>query len=243
MSNTSNNTYSFSGQMKFDPSLKTTSTGKAFLPITVEADKATISVALFEEVATALAAQARQGTQIIVQGYQNQRKDPQSGYWYNSAIGTAYSLDNGNTWVDQKSLRQQGQQQTSGFQPPVNQQTQHLQQCQQQFQQPQPQPLQQQPVQPQTPQQPPAQQAQGQAQQQSRDQFLNSNQYRGNQPPSAAATQAQQDLYSPPSLQQSGSPVADQLQQSASQPAAAPQPPAPTSDKPVDEFDDSKIPF
>ena len=157
MTQDNTNTYRFSGHLKFDPALKTTAAGKPFLPLTVEGGNATISVALFDEIATALAGQAQQGTPIIVQGTQNQRKDPQSGYWYNSAVCTAYSLDNGQSWVDQKSLRQhqfQTQQGAGNQQQPVNPQVAHIQQCQQQFQQTPAQPQQGQPQQHQQPQAP-----------------------------------------------------------------------------------------
>ena len=229
------NTYSFSGRIKFDPALKTTAAGKSFLPVTVESDNSCISVALFEELATALAAQARQGTPVVVQGYLGQRKDPQSGYWYNSSVCTSYSLDNGNTWVDQKSLKQQQYQTQQGQQQ--NQQVQHLQQCQSQFQQ-QPtqshQPQQQQPTQAQPPiqtiqpQTPAPQQAQAQVQQaqaqsqaqvppaqtapaQTREQFLNTNQYTGNQPPSTEAVAAQKDLYSGPQAAPASAPAQKKL--------------------------------
>ena len=147
------NTYTYQGALKFAVDLKTTATGKAFLPVTIEQDSSAISAAMFEEVAVSFSSMVQQGSQVMIRGYQNQRKDSKSGWWHNSAIVTAFSVDNGNTWVDQKSLRQQ-QFQQQGQNPQVA----HLQECQAQFQQP--------PVQQAQPQQQAPQQAQSQAEQQ-----------------------------------------------------------------------------
>ena len=68
------------------------------------------------------------------------------------------------------------------------------------------------------PQQPAPKQAATQVQQ-TREQFLNTNQYTGNQPPSAEAVKAQSDLYAPPSTQQPQPHIADGQQQTPAQPA------------------------
>jgi DNA polymerase III alpha subunit len=234
------NEFVFEGAVKWPPTLKTTANGNPLLPLTLEQDKASISMVLFQEVATALAAVVQQGSVVMVRGYQNQRKDSSSGYYHNSAVGNSYSLDSGQTWVSEQSLKQQYQTQQGQQQNP---QVAHLQQCQSQFQQ-QPaqshQPQQQQPTQAQPPiqtiqpQQPAPKQAATQVQQ-TREQFLNTNQYTGNQPPSAEAVKAQADLYAPPSTQQPQPHIVSNDQQSSAQA----QPPAQSSD----DFGSDSIPF
>ena len=199
------NEFVFEGAVKWPPTLKTTANNNPLLPLTLEQDKASISMVLFQEVASSLAAEIQQGSIVMVKGYQNQRQDQKSNWWHNAAVANEYSLDSGKTWVSEQSLKQQYQTQQG-----QNPQVAHLQQCQQQFQQ--------QPTQQHQTQQG-QQAAQAQTQTQTREQFLNTNQYQ-NQPPSPAATAAQRDLYSPPTGQQSGQQTpahtADGQQQTAS---------------------------
>ena len=261
------NSFEYEGALKFPINLKTSASGKSFLPITLQNDKSAISTVLFEETAESLARIAQQGDTIRVRGYQNQRQDQQTNYWHNTCVSTAYSADGGKTWIDQKTLRQQQHQfQQQEGQQPVNPQVEHLQQCQQQFQQQPPAPQQQAPMQQHQSQQTAPQQAPMQSQvqqaqapsvnphpgrtqgtppapQQSREQFLNSNPYQ-NPPPSAAAVAAQQNLYSASPVQQQLAPQAgaqDQVGQPNQQSQAAPaQQQAPAAQPPAPDkgFDD-----
>ena len=174
------------GTVRYAPALKPISNGRNLLPLSIEDENGFIPVVVFSPLAETLAQQLGQGMQVSLSGRINAKKDPQSGYWYSSLIANKYSLD-GTNWVDESQCQQQQplQQVIQGFQQPqqqpvrtpaqqsqafqqpqVNQQVQHLQQCQSQFEQQAPQQHQRQPAQ------------QQQQPKQSRDEFLSTNQYR-----------------------------------------------------------------
>ena len=199
-----NNHFSYTGQISFMPQLRTTSNGGQFLPITLRQESSSVSIALFDVLATTVANSAATGQTISIEGWMTSRKNQKTGYFETSLNGQRLSLDNGRTWYTAEP-KQQAQQNQQVQGQPVQQQTLHQQV--QGFRQPpqsQPQPQQQQQSQvlpqsgqtqqPQMTQSQPVtqqQQFQQQAPQQTREQFLDSNPYR-QQPPSPQAQQAQQ---------------------------------------------------
>ena len=204
-----NNHFSYTGQISFMPMIRNTSNGGQFLPITLKQQSSSVSIALFDSLATVVANNATTGQELSIEGWMTSRKNQKTQYFETSLNGQRLSLDGGKTWHTSEP-RQQVQQQSTlhqqvqGFRQTPQQQTQPQIQTQSgqtnqpQTQQPQQQPQQQsqpqQMQQQQAPQQNPAPQ-QHQAQPASMAEFLNSNPYRQGQPVSQEAAQAQQQLY------------------------------------------------
>ena len=194
----SSNSWQYVGQVKFSPTLRTLAGGKSFLSVTVDNGNSGMSGVMFGVLAEAFHVMTGQGNTVSLTGYINQRKDSNTGYYQNSLICQAFSVDGGSSWHTEQSLKGQQQaqyqpqqqplqqaiqgfqqpqqqpvrtpaQQSQAFQEPAqNQQVAHLQQCQKQFQQQAPQQHQRQPMQSQPTQ--------------SRDEFLSTNQYRQQSP-------------------------------------------------------------
>ena len=194
----SSNSWQYVGQVKFSPTLRTLAGGKSFLSVTVDNGNSGMSGVMFGVLAEAFHVMTGQGNTVSLTGYINQRKDSNTGYYQNSLICQAFSVDGGSSWHTEQSLKGQQQaqyqpqqqplqqaiqgfqqpqqqpvrtpaQQSQAFQEPAqNQQVAHLQQCQKQFQQQPPQQHQRQPMQSQPTQ--------------SRDEFLSTNQYRQQSP-------------------------------------------------------------
>ena len=248
--NSNSNSWQYSGAVKFSPTLRTSAGGKIFLSVTVDDGNSGMSAIMFGVMAEAFNVMTGQGNAVNLQGYINQRKDNKTGYYQNSLICQAFSVDGGASWHTEQSLKGQQQaqnqpqqqsqpqnavflQEQQGRKPPQFQQQQQqqipMQVQQQQSVRPQAQKSEQfqQPVQNEQVQH--LQQCQSQFQQQPAQQPIDGFQDRPGQQEagiSKQAVEAQQKLYGQDS----------QPQQPAQQQNAAVQ-------SEIDDFDSQPIPF
>ena len=106
MSNFRENSFIYDGNVKFNLQLRKSRAGKSYLYTTFEGDNSSVNITFFGVLAEALAAQATQGTSVIVKGYQSSRKGT-DGYYQNQAIAREFSLNGGREWVTEQSLQSQ----------------------------------------------------------------------------------------------------------------------------------------
>ena len=109
MSNFRENSFIYDGNVKFNLQLRKSRTGKSYMYATFQGDNSSINVTFFSSLAEALAAQASQGTPVIVKGYQTSRKGS-DGYYQNQAIAREFSLNGGRDWVTEQSIQSQNHQ-------------------------------------------------------------------------------------------------------------------------------------
>ena len=245
MNNNNSNGWKYTGNVKFSPTLRTSAGGKSFLSVTVDDGNSGMSAIMFGVMAEAFNVMTGQGNAVNLQGYINQRKDAKTGYYQNSLICQAFSVDGGASWHTEQSLKGQQQAQNQPQQQSQPQNAVYLQEQQgrkpPEFQQQQQQqiPMQQQQVRPQAQQsqqfqQPQVnqqvehlQQCQSQFQQQPAQQPIEGFQDKPGQQEAGISKQAvevQNSLYSA------------HPQQSAQQQNAAVQ-------SEIDDFDSQPIPF
>ena len=103
------NEFTYDGNVKFNLKLRQSRAGKSYLYATFEGDSSSVNVTFFGVLAESLAAQAAQGTSVVVRGYQSSRKGS-DGYYNNQAIAREFSLNGGQSFVTEQTLNAPQQQ-------------------------------------------------------------------------------------------------------------------------------------
>ena len=103
------NHFEYDGNVKFNLQLRQSKAGKSYLYATFEGDSSSVNVTFFGVLAESLAAQAAQGTSVVVRGYQSSRKGS-DGYYNNQAIAREFSLNGGRSFVTEQTLNAPQQQ-------------------------------------------------------------------------------------------------------------------------------------
>ena len=103
------NHFEYDGNVKFNLQLRQSKAGKSYLYATFEGDSSSINVTFFGALAEALAAQATQGTSVVVRGYQSSRKGA-DGYYNNQSIAREFSLNGGRSFATEQTLNAPQQQ-------------------------------------------------------------------------------------------------------------------------------------